>query len=430
MKRLASWMAVSGLSGVLGIGAIAAAQAAPPASSPSSYLYVWAGEMNVAAKFPPGSAHSKGARRGRDFLAVIDVAPESPRYGQLVRMLPVGIPALMPHHTHYEMPADGMLFANDFDADHTFIFNLKEPLHPTVKASFGDAGPYSHPHSFQLLPNGNTLATFQQKGSNDSAAGALVELDPQGRVVRASASADQKVDGFIRPYSLAVVPSLDRVVTSSADMYSKGVSHVIQVWRLSDLKLLKTVVLPGSDRTPLVGLNSAEPRVLADGRTVLVSTFLCGLYRVDGLAGTDPSASLVYDFGGRDCSVPVVAGHYWIEALQSSHRIASLDVSDPSHPVEVGSLMLGPSDLPHWLALEPGGNRIVITGYGGLFYRLLIARVDMQTGKLGLDESFREPGAKEPGFSFDRRWPDGWNGPAIAHGAVFSRPEKVSQASN
>lgn len=403
---------VSGLS-------VVQAQDTSPVHKLSHYLYVWAGEMSG----PAWLDKTKGVRRGNDFLAVLDVAPESPRYGQLVKMLPVPQQAQMPHHTNYQMPVDGMLFANDFDADKTFIFNLKDPLHPKLKASFGDAGPYTHPHSFVLLPDGNTLATFQQKGGDDSAAGALVELDPEGHVVRASAAADPKVDGFIRPYSLAVVPALDRVVTSSADMYKKGLSHAIQVWRLSDLKLLKTVRLPASDWTPLVGLNSAEPRVLADGRTVLVATFICGLYRVDGLAGMNPSATLVYDFGARGCSVPVVAGHYWVETLQSSHRIVSLDVSDPSHPVEVGSLMLQPSDLPHWLALEPDGNRIVIGGYGGLFYRLLIAKVDMKTGALSLDEHFREPGAKQPGFNFDRDWPDGWKGPAIPHGAVFSLPD-------
>lgn len=35
-----------------------------------------------------------------------------------------------------------------------------------------------------------------------------------------------------------------RVVTGSADMMGAQVSHVAQVWRLSDLKLLKTLVLP------------------------------------------------------------------------------------------------------------------------------------------------------------------------------------------
>ena len=185
-------------------------------------------------------------------------------------------------------------------------------------------------------------------------------------------------------------------------------------------ELLKTIVLPHDEYNPAVGENSSEPRLLSDGRTVLVGTFNCGLYRLDGLEGTQPSASPIYDFGGRWCAVPVVAGHYWVEALQSSHSLVSLDISDPSHPKEVGRLVLGPKDLPHWLSLEPNGDRIVISGYGDLYYRLLIAQIDPSTGGLMLDERFRENN-KEPGFKMERAWPDGWRGPAIPHGAVFSR---------
>ncbi len=392
-------------------------------NTPSRYLFVWAGETNVAAYMGAYTGQpAEGARHGSDFLAVFDVAPRSHRYGQLVATLPVGNSAETPHHTNYLMPANDILFANDFVAGTTFMFDLHDPLHPKLKGSFGAAGSYTHPHSFALLPNGDTLSTFQQQGNNDSAPGALVELDPQGHAVRSSAAADPQVDPFIRPYSLQVVPSLDRVVSSSTDMYLKHDSDVIQFWRLSNLKLLKTIVLPHAGAPAVVAENSSEPRLLADGRTMLVGTFYCGLYRVNGLEGTDPSATLVYDFGDRICSVPVVAGHFWVEALTTAHCVVSLDVSDPSHPVEVGRLVLGPNDQPHWLALEPRGSRIVITGYKALYYRLLIARIDLSTGKLSLDQRFHEPGSNTPGFNFDRAWPDGWNGPAIPHGAVFSRP--------
>jgi hypothetical protein len=325
----------------------------------------------------------------------------------------------MPHHTNYQMPGNDVLFANDFDQHKTFIFDLHDPLHPKIRASFTEAGEYSHPHSFAYLPNGNTLATFQQKGLDDSDPGALVELNASGELVRSSDAADP-AEKFIRPYSLQVIPALDRVVSTSTDMYLHGNSHVIQVWRLSDLKLLKTILLPHGSYNPLVGENSSEPRLLDDERTVLVGTFNCGLFRLEGLEGTNPSASPIYDFGGRWCAVPAVAGHFWIEALQSSHSVVSLDITDPSHPVEVGRLTLGSEDLPHWISVEPNGGRIVISGYGSLYYRLLVAKVDLKTGRLTLDDRFREPGKIEPGFNMDRQWPDGWNGPAIPHGAVFS----------
>lgn len=54
--------------------------------------------------------------------------------------------------------------------------------------------------------------------------------------------------------------------------------------------------------------------------------------------------------------------------------------------------------------------------------RYLLAKIDLATGNLSLDERFGEEGSDKPGFNFDRAWPDGWHGPAIPHGAVFSLP--------
>jgi hypothetical protein len=89
----------------------------------------------------------------------------------------------------------------------------------------------------------------------------------------------------------------------------------------------------------------------------------------------------------------------------------------------VSRLTLGPEDVPHWIALDPGGERLVITGYGTLESRVLLARIDRRTGALALDTSFKAPGAADAGVDFGRaEWPHGATGKAIPHGAVFSRP--------
>jgi hypothetical protein len=69
------------------------------------------------------------------------------------------------------------------------------------RSTIASAGPYTHPHSFDRLANGHTLATYQFKGERDYAASALVELDNSGHVVRMSDASNTKVDAFIRPYS-------------------------------------------------------------------------------------------------------------------------------------------------------------------------------------------------------------------------------------
>lgn len=379
-----------------------------PAHS-SDYLYVWAMETRDVSKgMPPPES------MGRDFLAVFDVRAGSRHFGELVAMLPVGVKGQMAHHTDYAMGPDGRLFANDYLEDQSYIFDLKAPKHPKLVASFSAAGPYTHAHSFYRLANRDTLATYQFKGPPDVAAGALVKLDPNGQVISASDASDGAADRFIRPYSLVVVPKLDRVVTTSASMLpSKESSHVVQIWRLSDLRLIKTVVLPRPPRfADAIAKEAYEPRLLEDGKTVLVLTYGCGLYRIADLATSEPRADFIYDFGYRACGVPAVAGRYWIQPGLSGHTLISLDVSDPSHVREVSRLSLPDGALPHWTAKEPDGNRIVITGYGSLATQAIFASVNPGSGALTLNTRR---------IDFIRKWPDGWNGPAMPHGSVFSR---------
>jgi hypothetical protein len=393
--------------------------AGAPASS--RYLFVWAME----AMHPQGStgtlmAPDLAARRrilgaGNDFLAVFSVEPGA-SFGSLVAMLPVG-KAAMAHHTNYSEPPNAVLYANDWIANRTYVFDLHHPRHPRLVRKFAGVASYNYPHSFVYLSNGDTLATFQYSGGFNRAAGGLVEFDPRGHVVR-TASAMVPGHPNIRPYSLAVSDSLNRVVTGSADMMGAQVSHVVQVWRLSDLKLIETMTLPAqADWFYDTAADSSEPRVLQDGKTVVVPTFNCGLFLVRHLASAHPSLRHVYDFGYRTCEVPVVAGNFMVETMQSGHAIVSLDVRDPEHPHEVSRILLPADEYPHWLALEPGGDRLAITGYGALSTRIRFATVDRRTGRLALEAS---------SIDFKRAWPDGWRGSAIPHGVVFSNARTES----
>ena len=88
-------------------------------------------------------------------------------------------------------------------------------------------------------------------------------------------------------------------------------------------------------------------------------------------------------------------------------------------------MTLGPNDVPHWIAISEDRRRVVITGYGSMRNRVIIAQFDTASGKLALDQRFREEGAAEPGFRMDdKTWPHGGNAKGIPHGAVFSRPAR------
>jgi hypothetical protein len=406
-----------GLACLLPIAAVGIAGCTPEANTsaaPAQYLYLWTAS---ADKLQP------------DFLAVLDVTESDAGYGRLVTTLPVPGLGNGPHHTEHEMPVDRQLFANGFESGQTFVFDLRDPAKPRIAGQFGDVEQYSHPHSFLRLPNGNVLATFQMRHDHDSGAmrtGGLVEMTPGGATVGSTSADGADIDPGQRVYSAQIVPALDRIVTTTTDMHADSpASRNIQVWRLSDRALLDTFPLPDGPRGT-EGKLTAEPRLLKDGKTVLVSTFSCGLYLLEKLAGDAPSGRLVASFpqkAGQYCAIPVISGDYYLVTVPAWNAVVSLDISDPSAPREVSRVTFGSDDVPHWIAISADQRRVVVTGYDGLQHRVMMARFDPATGQLTLDERFRESGATEPGFRMDNKtWPHGGNAKGIPHGAVFSRP--------
>jgi len=389
---------------LLGLAAFVACTPAPteePAGD-STHLYLWTA----------GADSTKP-----DYLAVMDIRPEGERYGSLVTTLEVPGRANIPHHTEHELAADRLLLANGFATGQTFTFDLNSPAEPRLIGQFGDLAGYSHPHTFERLPSGNVLATFQM--GHDSAGmtpGGLVEMTPRGEVLRSSSSFGPSVDRGLRTYSALPIPALDRIVSTTTDMDDANpyTSHTLQVWRLSDLTLLHTFALPQGPRGDEANY-TAEARLLEDGRTVLVSTFNCGLYLLEGLEGDAPSGRLVASFPRKEdtyCAIPVVTGNHYLVTVPSYPAVVSLDISDPTQPREVGRVMFPESDVPHWIALEPNTRRVVVTGYGTLAGRVVMATFDSATGALALDARFHEEGATEPGIRLAGR----------PHGAVFARP--------
>lgn len=398
---------------MLGLAAAAPVRAA----GSGHYLFVFSGDQ---------------AGKGKDYLAVIDADPASPGYGRLLTSAATDQTSVRPHHTEYEMPASGMLFANDHDANRTFIFNLKDPLHPQVAASFTDMAGFSMAHSFVRLPNGHVLASFQQAGSGVAMAGmpgmmghaksgGLVEIDDAGKVVRAVANADPAHPGMpVLPYSLAVLPAIDRVLVTNSPMQRDYLlqSVTYQLFRLSDLKLLGTWPLdPGPSLSGHIG--PEEARLGPDG-AVYVQTLSCGLQRVTGMDTAKPAAVLVHQFPGSYCGVPTIAGHYLVQSVEGIGGFIVLDIANGAKPVEASRLVIDPGFRSHWTAWDRATNRVVVTS-GKAGDRMYLLMLDPKTGSLTIDQTFRGEDGK-PGFSFaTRTWPHGWTGEGKPHGAVFSR---------
>jgi hypothetical protein len=381
-------------------------------TAPGHYLLAWTGDA---------------AKKGNDFLAVIDADPSSPSYGRLVTTLATDQQTKLVHHTEYVMPASGMLFANDHDAGRTFIFDVRDPLHPEVAASFTDMAGYMHPHSYLRLPNGHVLATFQHAhdSMNPEALGkhgGLVEIDDTGKVIRSASSADPAFpDALLTSYSLVVVPGLDRVVSTNSAMDGEDLFRGLtyQIWRLSDLKLLKTVYLDeGSNHYGQI--SPEEPRLAPDG-SIFVQTLACGLERITGVDKDEPKAALVYSFPASFCGVPSIVGHYLLQSVPYLHSVIVLDIANGAKPVEVSRVKIDDKFYPHWTGWDPKTNRVVVTTGGAGDPRLYMLKFDSSSGAISVDEAFHDSDGK-PGLNFSNRdWPHGWKGSGVPHGVVFSR---------
>jgi hypothetical protein len=360
------------------------------------------------------------------------------------------MPGSHPHHTELEMPAGGHLQANGFAASRTWLFDLTEPVKPRLLTAFDDLAGYSHPHTYIRLPDGNVLATFQYQsvappGSASTApaathsaahgaapaaiersTGGLVQMDERGTVIRSGAARDDTIQSkWIYPYSVLPLPAIDRAVSTTTDMdeaNTKATSEWLQFWRLSDLTLLRSVALepgPRGNEHQLTG----EPRLLADGKSIYIHTFNCGLYLLRGVEPLEPVTSLVHTFEGKNCGVPIRTGHFWLQTVPDAHAVVVLDIQDPEHPREVSRVAVGDDEDPHWIAIDPAGRRVVMNSGGySKSNRLYVLNFEPATGRLTMDARFRDPGGSRDGVNLgEKTWPHGFAGKALPHGTVFSR---------
>ena len=244
------------------------------------------------------------------------------------------------------------------------------------------------------------------------ASGGLVEIDDSGAVIRSVSNADAAMPDAM------LMPHIDRVVSTNSSMHDddllSGVTY--QVWRLSDLKPLKTAFFDvGNNHYGHV--SPEEPRRGPDG-SVFVQTLGCGIERITSICSKVPTSKLVHTVPGNWCGVPTIVGHYLVQSVPAINGLIALDLTNPAKPIEVSRLKLSDSLWPHWTGWDAKAQRLVVTGSES---RLFLLKFNQTNGALTMDEFFHDANGK-PGFDLaDRDWPHGWHGSGEPHGVVFSR---------
>jgi hypothetical protein len=398
------------------------AQAAAASTGAAKHLYVWAGPSMPTSG---GAMKHDAMPAGENFVTVFDADSASATYGRAIASGTADVPGVMAHHTEYTLPTGRAMFANDYGAGKVFLLDVSNPATPRIVQRIDSVPGFRKPHSFARLPNGNVIASLQfGNGKTPGDPGGLGEFDPAGRLIRTSSSVDSAFPGArIRTYGVELLPLIDRIVTTSAPMDTETTAHVMQVWRMSDLRLLKTIVAP-----PIPGDSlyyyPFEVRALEDGRSALVNTYYCGFYLLTGLDTPTPTVTLVHTMREPrriGCAVPTRIGHFWVMPIAYAHLIVTLDISNPARPTQVSELTTDTTFLPHWSSADPGSDRVVIVGQDDGEPRLFVVHVDRTTGRLTWDEKFRDDSTSR-GVSFAKpSWPHGTAARVMPHGAVFGR---------
>ena len=405
----------------------ACASTAPP-QSPSPYLLILAADENGEEE---------------DFFAVVDMRPASATRGEVLSTRPFGHRKSMPHHMEYELPAAGrLLFANAHHAEATMLIDVSRAPEIEIRRSLKPPAPFRFTHDYARLPNGNVLAGFLRSDGPSPKAGdaalpgghgGLAEYTAEGELVRTASAAVPGEDEPIRTYAILPIPEIDRIVTTSARMMEEHSANVVQIWRYSDFALLKTLEVPPgrkADGSPLdwAAMLPFSARLMPDG-SVLMNSYMCGFYRLTGIASDAPSLAHVYDIQGRDpsstetrvgCSVPVVIGTHWIMPVAWSQSVFVLDVADPSAPREIARLAMPLEFNAHWAAKDPASNRIVVGAETDKEKGVFILLHDPATGRLAFDPSIGSSSGTPGYLDLEARdWPHGPSGPARAHAALF-----------
>lgn len=395
---------------------------------PSPYLLVSAGDADETES---------------DFLAVIDLREGSATFGTAISTLPTGLKASMPHHMEYTLPPAGeLLFLNAHHHESSMLLDVSDANALRVVNTFTPPAPLRYPHDYTRTPTGTRLVGFLRseglsvdttESETPGNHGGIAEYSADGTLLRTAIAGDA-VGAPVRPYAFALLPEIDRLVVTSAPMMETTWADVVQVYRYSDFTLLHTIDLPSArnmngETVPGSQRAGFGPRVLNDG-SVFFNSYGCAFYRLSAIDSDAPQLETFFALDTPEpaaapgsirgaCGIPVVVGNYWINPVGSLHSVVVLDISNPSSPREVFRLKTPDTFNPHWLALDPNSNRLILGAELGGEDGFFMLRVDEATGVLSFDSAFQGDGQAGYISLKQSAWPHGTTGAAWGHAALF-----------
>jgi selenium-binding protein 1 len=300
--------------------------------------------------------------KDNDFFAVIDVDPDSSKYGTILRTVDLGSKGNETHHWGYTDDRS-RIWAGGLKSSRVWILDVgTDPARPKVEKVLDDIPAktgLSSPHTYYALP-GRMLLSFLGAADGGLPAG-LAEFTNDGRFIR---RLDNPADAPYG-YDLAVKPDLNRMVTSSftplrnyrkplAKMDMKDFGDQMVVWDFKDRKPLQ---VGHAGAAPLEVRWSLKPG--ADhGFTNCALDDSLWLFKGKG-DGT-------YDFRrvAKTGALPVDLrqspdDRFLFVSCFGSNELQQFDVSDPEHPRLVSTV--SPGVHPNMMHVTGDGKRMYVS---------------------------------------------------------------------
>jgi selenium-binding protein 1 len=300
--------------------------------------------------------------KDNDFFAVIDVDPDSSRYGTILRTVDLGSKGNETHHWGYTDDRS-RIWAGGLKSSRIWIIDVgTDPARPKVEKVLDDVPAttgLSGPHTYYALP-GRMLLSFLGAADGGLPAG-LAEFTNDGHFIR---RIDNHADAPYG-YDIAVKPDLNRMVTSSftplrnyrnplAKMDMKDFGNQMVVWDFKDRKPLQ---VGHAGAAPLEVRWSLKPG--ADyGFTNCALDDSLWLFKGKG-DGT-------YDFRrvAKTGALPVDLrqspdDRFLFVSCFGSNELQQFDVSDPEHPRLVSTV--APGVHPNMMHVTGDGKRMYVS---------------------------------------------------------------------
>jgi selenium-binding protein 1 len=314
---------------------------------PEKFLYVWC--LDADAK-------------DNDFLAVIDVDLDSPKYGQLIHRLDLGSSGNETHHFGFTDDRNYIWGCSLFSNRLFLIDVASNPAQPKLVKVLDDVAEktgLTGPHTSYALP-GRMLFSFLG-GKDGGLPTGLAEYTNDGKFIR---RIDLPADAPYG-YDVAIKPDLNRMVTSSftfpnnyrkplAQMDPKGFGQELLFWDFRDRKVLAKLK---------VGLSPLECRwSLKEGNNYGFTNCLLdnSIWVWEGDVKGQYTARKLCDTGALPADLRQSPDDRFLYvSCFGSNELQQWDVSDLKKPRLASTLV--PGVHPNMMHVTGDGKRMYIT---------------------------------------------------------------------